>query len=370
MIQDPHDSQSYNRYSYVRNNALMFTDPSGHSWFSKLWKKIKKHLRTIVSIIVSAVIVAVTAGWGALANNAIAGFWSATFGTGLGATIATGVVAGFASGAIMTGSLSGALKGALWGGIGAGLAFGIGHGIPALRGAGNLFTKGVNAGKLFMKSALHGLSRGIISMAQGGTFKAGFASGFSSSFFSPGTELGGDGPGGFTLRTTIAGVVGGTASKIGGGKFSNGAISGAFVHMFNDEVRASVSVSGGAGTGGTSEVGFSIAHDSNKPWYKGWSIGTFTTEGAGGFAGVDAGWEVNFARSNNNHVNDIGGTSTTIGASGDIAFLNFGYETAISQDLNIAPSHNVSFGLYGNPFVPAEAHVFITQTQVHNVMEW
>ena len=86
-----------------------------------------------------------------------------------------------------------------------------------------------------MKSALHGLSRGIISMAQGGTFKAGFASGFSSSFFSPGTELGGDGPGGFTLRTTIAGVVGGTASKIGGGKFSNGAISGAFVHMFNAE---------------------------------------------------------------------------------------------------------------------------------------
>ncbi|MBA1421485.1 MAG: hypothetical protein FAF03_11825, partial [Epsilonproteobacteria bacterium] len=86
------------------------------------------------------------------------------------------------------------------------------------------------------KSALHGLSRGIISVAQGGTFKSGFASGFSSSFFSPGTSLGGDGAGGFTLRTTIAGVVGGTASEIGGGKFSNGAVSGAFVHMFNAEV--------------------------------------------------------------------------------------------------------------------------------------
>ncbi len=72
-------------------------------------------------------------------------------------------------------------------------------------------------------------------MAQGGTFKSGFASGFSSSFFSPGTSLGGDGAGGFTLRTTISGVVGGTASEIGGGKFANGAISGAFVHMFNAE---------------------------------------------------------------------------------------------------------------------------------------
>jgi len=30
-------------------------------------------------------------------------------------------------------------------------------------------------------------------------------------------------------------VVGGTASKLGGGKFSNGAVSGAFVHMFNAE---------------------------------------------------------------------------------------------------------------------------------------
>lgn len=75
-------------------------------------------------------------------------------------------------------------------------------------------------------------NKGIV---QDTTFKSGFASGFSSSFFSPGTSLGGEGAGGFTLRTTIAGVVGGTASEIGGGKFSNGAVSGAFVHMFNAE---------------------------------------------------------------------------------------------------------------------------------------
>jgi len=70
-------------------------------------------------------------------------------------------------------------------------------------------------------------------MAQGGTFKSGFASGFSSSFFSPGTT----GKGGFFGRTSIAAIVGGTASALGGGKFSNGAISGAFVHMFNAEAR-------------------------------------------------------------------------------------------------------------------------------------
>ena len=47
--------------------------------------------------------------------------------------------------------------------------------------------------------------------------------------------MGGDKTAGFTLRTSIASVVGGTASKLSGGKFSNGAVSGAFVHMFNAE---------------------------------------------------------------------------------------------------------------------------------------
>ncbi|HHS93606.1 MAG TPA: hypothetical protein ENK82_09695 [Campylobacterales bacterium] len=81
------------------------------------------------------------------------------------------------------------------------------------------------------KSMMHGLTRGVISMAQGGTFKSGFASGFTSSAFSVGTK----GYGGFVGRTAIMSVVGGTASKLGGGKFSNGAVSGAFVHMFNSE---------------------------------------------------------------------------------------------------------------------------------------
>lgn len=86
-----------------------------------------------------------------------------------------------------------------------------------------------------LRAGAHGLSRGIISVARGGTFKSGFASGFTSSFLSPGNTLGGNNGGGFTLRTSIASIVGGTASKLGGGKFSNGAVSGAFIHMFNAE---------------------------------------------------------------------------------------------------------------------------------------
>ena len=40
--------------------------------------------------------------------------------------------------------------------------------------------------------------------------------------------------GGWESGTAISAVVSGTVSKITGGKFANGAVTGAFVHLFND----------------------------------------------------------------------------------------------------------------------------------------
>ena len=37
------------------------------------------------------------------------------------------------------------------------------------------------------------------------------------------------------MRTAAASIIGGTASVLGGGKFANGATTGAFVHLFNAE---------------------------------------------------------------------------------------------------------------------------------------
>ncbi|MGA1939474.1 hypothetical protein [Arcobacter sp. YIC-310] len=54
------------------------------------------------------------------------------------------------------------------------------------------------------------------------------------------SKLGGDCVGRFTLRTSIAAVVGGTVSQNTGGKFANGAVSGAFTHMFNAEMAKSL----------------------------------------------------------------------------------------------------------------------------------
>ena len=39
-------------------------------------------------------------------------------------------------------------------------------------------------------------------------------------------------------RTTIAAIVGGTVSRITGGKFANGAVTAAMAHLFNQEASA------------------------------------------------------------------------------------------------------------------------------------
>ena len=136
----------------------------------------------------------------------------------------------------MTGSLEGALRGALFGAISAGVAYGVAEVAGHLANVGSaeahaatLMKAGLN--KLTaIKTMLHGLSRGIIARIQGGSFKAGFMSGLSSAF-----DVGTKGYGGFVGRTTIMAIVGGTAAALGGGKFANGAVSAAFVHMFNGE---------------------------------------------------------------------------------------------------------------------------------------
>jgi len=201
IIQDPHDSQAYNRYAYVRNNPLMFTDPSGHSWLSKLWKKVKKWVRTIVSIVV-AVVIAVYAP----------GLLSTYFGMasgGLASIITTGALAGFGSTLVATGSFSAALKGAFWGAVSAGVAFGIGHSgmFKAIyKAAGNM--------KAVAKALAHGLSRAAISAVRGGKAMGGFLSGFAGSLiggFVKGLDYA-KGTVGTIMKVTMTAIAGGTAS--------------------------------------------------------------------------------------------------------------------------------------------------------------
>jgi len=224
VIQDPHDSQSYNRYSYVRNNPLKYTDPTGNSW----WTKFRdKWLKPIVSIVISAVIIAATMGYGALASTWVGGLNA----------VQAGALVGGISGGIMTGSLTGAVKGAIFGAISAGVANGIGN-----IGESMASSWGASAAKAG-RALLHGLSRAAITRAQGGKFSAGFWSGFAGSALSGISAQANT----FSGKLIIQSVVGGTASELGGGKFANGAVSAAFVMMFNDWLHDASNLAAGFG---------------------------------------------------------------------------------------------------------------------------
>jgi len=84
----------------------------------------------------------------------------------------------------------------------------------------------------FYRALAHGLSRAMIRVVQGGKALGGFLSGFAGSL------LGGLAKGvqnvDIMTKTIMVAIAGGTASVLGGGKFANGAMSAAFVFMFNE----------------------------------------------------------------------------------------------------------------------------------------
>ncbi|WP_373003651.1 RHS repeat domain-containing protein [Sulfurimonas sp.] len=219
-IQAPYDTQSYNRYSYVKNNPLKYTDPSGFFFGSivKMFKKafnwVKKNIKMVVAVVVTVVV----AIWAPYLLPAMGKFWGA---------VVTGAIAGAANGAIMTGTIKGALTGAVIGAVSAGVAYGIGNVGQAMANSGSSsFSVGAT------KAILHGVSRAAIAKAQGGRFNAGFWSGFATSailpFRSSITQNN------YSANVAFSAALGGTISEMSGGSFANGAVAGAFIYMFND----------------------------------------------------------------------------------------------------------------------------------------
>ena len=207
VIQFPDYSQSWNRYSYVLNNPLAYTDPTGY-FIGKLFKKVFKGLNKVFGDFAPFLSIALLAIPG-LQTWVMGSWWNA-------------FQFGFVTGGIATGSL----RGALFGGISGAAFYGIGEHFTAVTG--------LEAGGIG-HVLTHGVTGGILAELQGGQFGHGFlAAGLTKAVMGRFNYHDGSAPA-VLSRTTIAAMVGGTISRITGGKFANGALTAAMAHLFNAE---------------------------------------------------------------------------------------------------------------------------------------
>lgn len=207
-VQDMFNSQSLNRYSYVLNNPLAYTDPTGY------WgHREQGYVRMAAAIVISVWTGGMAAGaatWGEAAAWATAG--------------------GFASGMVASGNGKGAVMGGLTSLAFLGVNYAVvGGDLNALK-AGGLSTKQYAA-----RALTSGVAGGVLASIQGQRFGSGFLSAGLGAALNPAVEGITSDPYG---QGFIAAIVGGTVSEASGGKFANGAVTAAFSYAMGRAVQA------------------------------------------------------------------------------------------------------------------------------------
>lgn len=198
VTQDLYNLQVLNRYSYCGNNPLSFTDPSGNIF-------------GVDDLIVAAVVLTVAAS--ALHIPVLGDI----------AVIAASIACGPA-GPLCAGASSAAQAGMNGGHIGDILsAF-------ALTAAQAGMMQGIGGMHMSLpgRALMAGMVGGMFSAAQGGNFGSGFLAAGVSMLAAP--TVGTIAHGNVLAGTLISAVIGGGASVLGGGKFMNGAVTGAFAY--------------------------------------------------------------------------------------------------------------------------------------------
>ena len=205
-IQDLHNTQNYNKYGYVMNNPLMYSDPSGEFF--------------------------VFLGLGAL-------FWKAVI---IGAAVG---LASYTVGLAVTGNLhqwniGGALKSTLWGAV----SFGIGEVFSTTLKTGFTIAESLKEslggfGAALVHAGTHAISQGILAVVQGDSFLSAAAGGFFGSLGAKAwggamKNLGYEKFAQSTIGTVAFGALsGGIGAELSGGNFWQGAVTGGIVAGLN-----------------------------------------------------------------------------------------------------------------------------------------
>jgi hypothetical protein len=171
-----------------------------------------------------------TREWGSIFTTLII-----TFGTG-----GQGLVAQLAGGAMLGATQSQSIKGAAWGAFSSLAYFGVGSYFESAAWAKtgvHVFGTKLNLAGYSAKVLSHGVLGGGVQHLQGGRFGSGFAaaglteatSGMIDGIDPSNPDVS------RALRIATAGMVGGTASALTGGKFAAGFITAAFARAYNAE---------------------------------------------------------------------------------------------------------------------------------------
>lgn len=241
-VQDLSNAQALNRYTYVLNNPLSMTDPTGF-FFGSIFKAIGNFISKVFNAIASAFKAILKIPLIRAAIQIVGCGVSGPPGVALCAAV-TGALT-----MLSGGSIGDALQAMAFTVASAGVWNAIGTHITGplqeLMGVAEGVMDSARAAFAAVKSVIHGVVGGALSMAQGGSFMDGFvanAAGAAAGVMSEGVfgSPGEGGAEGFFGRTATAAIAGGTASVLTGGKFANAAVTAAFAQIWNAERRVIV----------------------------------------------------------------------------------------------------------------------------------
>lgn len=199
-IQDPYNTQNYNKYGYVMNNPLMFNDPSGEYIFG------------IETAFLAAVVIGAIIG-----------------------------AASYVVSALITGqklSLLGLFKSTIFGAISGAVTFGVGSIFSVAKEGVQVATAFADSlgkvGTVFVQAAAHGIAQGALSLMQGGSFHQALLSGALGSLGASAFGAVAKGAANTAFGTVAFGALaGGIGAELTGGNFWQGAVIGGIVAGLN-----------------------------------------------------------------------------------------------------------------------------------------